>query len=135
MDNPSDRHPDEETLESYAMGKVRGAALARTEEHLLVCADCQDRLADLDGFLAAMREAAIGLLDSLSHTHATSDGPVQLLATRLPRQQWLARFQGQELEGQCICESLLQAYDFLRTSFSEMYPEHSCTSLCRKNSS
>lgn len=132
MRYPSGRHPDEEILESYAMGTAAGAKLAPIEEHLLVCADCQDRLADLDEFLAAMREAAAGLLDSLSHTHATSDGPVHLVATRLPHQQWLARFHGRELEGQSTFASLQQATDFLHRSFSEMYPEHRCTSSCRK---
>lgn len=133
MRNPPHHHPDEETLESHAMGKLSGVSLSRIERHLLTCADCQHRLKELDVFLAAMREAAAGLLESVGHTHATSDGPVRLVATKLPNRRWLARFQGRELQGQYTFDSLPQASDFLRRSFAEMYPEHSCTPQCRRD--
>jgi len=54
-------HASEETLESYAMGLLDGPALARVEEHLLVCAHCQEQLKEADIYVAAMRTAAAGL--------------------------------------------------------------------------
>jgi anti-sigma factor RsiW len=128
---PWDTHPDEEALESHVMGKARGAKRARIEAHLLVCADCQERLAELDAFVGAVREAFGALGDSVGWTHATSDGPVQLQATRSRSRQWIARFQGRELEGGRTFTSLREAWDFLCRSFAEMYPEHRCTPRCR----
>lgn len=56
-----ERHASEETLESYAMGSLGGPALAEVEEHLLVCPHCQEQLKEIDGYVAAMRNAAAGL--------------------------------------------------------------------------
>jgi hypothetical protein len=125
-----DIHPDEEALESHVMGKARGAKLARIEEHLLVCAGCRERLAELDEFVGAIREACGALDDAVGWTHATSDGPVHLQATRSRNRQWNARFEGRKLEGGSAFTSLREAWDFLRRSFAEMYPEHRCTARC-----
>ena len=54
-------HASDETLESYAMGSLDGPAMARVEEHLLVCAQCQEQLKEADSYVAAMRNAAAGL--------------------------------------------------------------------------
>lgn len=54
-------HADEELLERYSMGTLPEPDLARFEEHLLVCSHCQDRLNEMDGFLAAFRTVAPGL--------------------------------------------------------------------------
>ena len=45
-------HISEDTLERYAMNQLPDAELAPVEEHLLVCTDCQDRLAGIDRFRA-----------------------------------------------------------------------------------
>jgi len=50
-------HIDEDTLERYAMNRLPEAEAAAVEEHLLVCQDCQDRLAGIDRFLADLRSA------------------------------------------------------------------------------
>jgi hypothetical protein len=50
-------HVEEEDLEQYAMGRVPSVVLRDLEMHLLVYHRCQDRLAETDLFLAAMREA------------------------------------------------------------------------------
>src|ERR1051326_4667592 len=54
-------HATDETLESYAMGSLDGPALAKVEEHLLVCPHCQEQLKAADSYVAAMRNAAAGL--------------------------------------------------------------------------
>ena len=54
-------HATDETLESYAMGSLDGPALAKVEEHLLVCPHCQEQLKEADSYVAAMRNAAAGL--------------------------------------------------------------------------
>ena len=51
-------HIPEEDLELYAIGReFPEGLLAIIEEHLLICEACQDRLQDLDRYVAAMREA------------------------------------------------------------------------------
>ncbi len=50
-------HIADESLESYAMGTLAAAVAGELEEHLLVCADCQERLAQTEAFLETMRSA------------------------------------------------------------------------------
>jgi hypothetical protein len=52
------RHAAEDDLEGYAMLTVPAPELERLEEHLLICAGCQDRLTAADQYVAAMRTAA-----------------------------------------------------------------------------
>lgn len=51
-------HVETGELELYSMGRIEGAQLERIEEHLLVCAWCQDRLAAEDKYVRATRVAA-----------------------------------------------------------------------------
>jgi hypothetical protein len=51
------RHPSDEVLELYSFGRLPEATVVPTEEHLLTCHDCQDRLADTDAYVSAMKEA------------------------------------------------------------------------------
>ncbi|MGB9606715.1 MAG: anti-sigma factor family protein, partial [Bryobacteraceae bacterium] len=51
-------HPSEERWEEYALGLLDEDDSAELEEHLLVCPQCQDKLAETDAFIYAMREAA-----------------------------------------------------------------------------
>lgn len=50
-------HPTEELLEEYSFGRVCGPSLARLEEHLLVCADCQDQLKEVEACIALIKNA------------------------------------------------------------------------------
>ncbi len=51
-------HISEEELELYAVSRdFPEAQLAAVEEHLLICEACQDRLQQLDEYVAVMREA------------------------------------------------------------------------------
>lgn len=50
-------HQTDEQLELYALGRLPEPRLAEVEEHLLVCASCQERLDDLEMYAGAMRQA------------------------------------------------------------------------------
>ena len=50
-------HPDDEMLELYALGRLVEPGLGEVEEHLLVCAGCQERLDEVTEFAGLMREA------------------------------------------------------------------------------
>lgn len=50
-------HPEDLVLESYCMNKLDGDPLDHFEEHLLICAECQDRVTATDSFLRGMRSA------------------------------------------------------------------------------
>ena len=50
-------HVDAEILERYAMGRLDEPALGALEEHLLLCADCQEQLDEATEFVSVMREA------------------------------------------------------------------------------
>ncbi len=54
-------HISDQALEEYSRGAVRDAEAERLEEHLLICPGCQDRLAETDEFVKAMRDAAAKL--------------------------------------------------------------------------
>ena len=49
-------HPSDEVIELYALGRLTESRAIPTEEHLLTCYDCQDRVADADAFASAMKE-------------------------------------------------------------------------------
>jgi hypothetical protein len=50
-------HQTDEQLELYALGRLPEPSVAEVEEHLLVCAVCQDRVDDLEAYAFAMRRA------------------------------------------------------------------------------
>ncbi len=51
-----ERHPSEDELELYSMGHLAEPESISLEEHLLVCATCQNRLGESDEFVALMKE-------------------------------------------------------------------------------
>jgi hypothetical protein len=55
--NPG-HHPTEEQFELYSLGTLPEAEIEPLEEHLLICQDCQDLLAETDSYVMAMRSAA-----------------------------------------------------------------------------
>lgn len=52
------RHADDEVLEQYSMGSLPEPELGELEEHLLICSQCQDRLARTDAYVRGMQGAA-----------------------------------------------------------------------------
>jgi len=55
------RHATDEILEQYSLGSLEQRVVEGLEEHLLVCAECQQRLEEIDAFVGAMRGAARSL--------------------------------------------------------------------------
>ena len=52
-------HQTDERLELYALGRLPEPLVAEVEEHLLVCAACQERVDDLEAYALAMRQAIV----------------------------------------------------------------------------
>jgi len=50
----SNRHMEEDEIESYSMGAVSEEECARFDEHLLVCEFCRNRVAKSDERVTAM---------------------------------------------------------------------------------
>lgn len=50
-------HISEDDLELYSMGRLAEPELERVEQHLLLCEGCQERLLQIDEFIATLRAA------------------------------------------------------------------------------
>lgn len=61
LDMKLNGHAPEEMLEEYSRGVLPDAEAECLEEHILICPQCQDRLAEVDAFLDAARRAAARL--------------------------------------------------------------------------
>jgi hypothetical protein len=59
MEAGSGRHASDDVLERYSMGRLDAAESQALEEHLLICAGCQDNLALTDAYLKSMWSAAV----------------------------------------------------------------------------
>jgi hypothetical protein len=63
MPMDTNRHLDREEIENYSLQTTPESDVARVEEHLLVCTDCQKRVESSDVFVRAMHDAACDLRD------------------------------------------------------------------------
>lgn len=50
-------HPDEESLEAYAMGWLTGERANVVETHLLLCEACRQEVSRTECFVAALRDS------------------------------------------------------------------------------
>lgn len=50
-------HISDDDLEGYSLGRLDDAAVAPSEEHLLVCEACRNRLTRWDQYVRALRAA------------------------------------------------------------------------------
>jgi len=50
-------HLRADTLERYSFGQLSGLSLKRTEEHLLLCSICRERLDEVEMLLTSIRAA------------------------------------------------------------------------------
>jgi hypothetical protein len=66
------KHVEEERLEAYAMNSLAEGEVAMVEEHLLICATCQDRLDGVEHYIKAMAGAAQRIREEKTLTSATS---------------------------------------------------------------
>jgi anti-sigma factor RsiW len=57
MATNSKSHPGNEVLECYSLGNLSESDLERVEEHLFVCAQCQDELAGIDSYISDIKGA------------------------------------------------------------------------------
>lgn len=127
----SESHLQEELLEEYALGRLKGAPLGQVEEHLLLCETCRTRLQETEAFMQAARIAARRLREQpLDLIHDTVEGPVRLLVRATEQGDWQALFWGSQLEGARRFPTVAEANDYLLESFREMFPEHRCTDRC-----
>ena len=55
------RHASDELLEQYSMDRLDERTSQEFEEHLLICAGCQDNLAYTEAYRKCMQRAALGL--------------------------------------------------------------------------
>jgi hypothetical protein len=85
-------HIPEEELELYAVSRdLPEGRLAAIEEHLLICEVCQERLRELDEYIAAMRKGLTAnqwapLLGSCSPSHQfISSSGIAKAGIRLPQ--------------------------------------------------
>ncbi|HEV2202170.1 MAG TPA: hypothetical protein VGR73_20310 [Bryobacteraceae bacterium] len=76
---PVNAHLSEEAVENYAVGRLPKDQLASFEEHLLLCAHCQEQLAKEDDFAEAMRSLA-----GMDATPLSARSPVQSLLLASP---------------------------------------------------
>jgi hypothetical protein len=82
-------HPTEDTLELYSLGMLGEAETETLEEHLLICAECQDRLAETDDYVRHMRAAAAKLRAGKIRKLTWSAGRLSFTSV-LPRPVWAA---------------------------------------------
>lgn len=68
-------HPSEDLLEEYAFQRLADEQVAPLEEHLLVCSNCQEALAEIDGYLRLMKRGLAQTAVSPAHGWRTSWWP------------------------------------------------------------
>ena len=115
MQGPTQHHGSEEELESYSMGRLGAFRTAAIEEHLLICRQCTE------GLLA---------IETFSYIHYTRQGPVYSRITKLKSGAFFARHWGRDLDGGKEFRTRSGAKGYLTRSFSQMFPEHVCSSRC-----
>jgi hypothetical protein len=74
-------HVPDDDLERYVMRTLPESDAERLEEHLLVCAECGDRLEAMDQFVTAMRAAAERIGQEKRLPGAMSEQALQFAAT------------------------------------------------------
>ncbi|HEX8984430.1 MAG TPA: hypothetical protein VF767_03330 [Bryobacteraceae bacterium] len=67
-------HISDDLLETYALGKLQDADLAFAEEHMLVCAECRDRLVGIEAFVSVLRNALNAGKRKSGHSRAACGG-------------------------------------------------------------
>ena len=57
-DEPNKTHPDDERIEEYSLGVLPVERVAGFEQHVLICRECQQRVAEMDAYVRGMQAAA-----------------------------------------------------------------------------
>jgi hypothetical protein len=131
MDPPPRGHLREETLEAYALRRLRGSALSSVDEHLGRCPACRRRLQEIEAFISALRGAVQDFTrHPLDYTHHTKLGPIRLHAFR-QGSRWMALVSGAQIEYGQQFDRIYDANQFVMEAFAQLFPEHRCTGKCR----
>ncbi len=124
-------HLTDEDVEDFARKALADPALARVEEHLLVCELCRRRVEDIDRFIADLRRATSAPEPS-DVIHATLDGPIRLQTRKQKDGTWCAELCGAEIESVGTFATQAEAGAYVTRIFAEMFPEHVCNAGCRE---
>jgi hypothetical protein len=81
-----EEHIPEDILDEFVMEMLSEQDCAFWEEHLLICADCQDRLVEADEYVRVMKSAAAAISDPSSdqdgaHNRRSLAKPMMAAAT------------------------------------------------------
>jgi len=120
----------DEEVDAFVRGTLAESALARAEEHLLVCEDCRLRVEQLEQFVASLRTAISGCKPPLEIVHITQDGPIRLQTRLLEDGRWRAELTGAETQSVGTFATHEQASLHVLQVFNEMFPEHVCDAGC-----
>lgn len=123
-------HIEDDSLELYALARVPQSEAVSTEEHLLVCPSCRERLQAIAEFAHAAREATQIIVTELIASHRTKDGLVHLYVRPQGPDTWLATIRGENLDGGISACSRAEAVERSLSSFKLMFPEHQCGKDC-----
>lgn len=58
MGEEQGQHPDDSQIELYSLGVLEDGSIQYFEQHLLMCHECQDRVAEMDADVQGMQAAA-----------------------------------------------------------------------------
>jgi hypothetical protein len=96
------------TLEGYSLQELGPEVLEAADGHLLICAVCRDRLAEIEPF---------------NTVHYTQDGPFYSRITQLRDGSFRARHRGCQIDGGGGYADLAGACKYLVNSFAQMFPQ------------
>jgi hypothetical protein len=122
-------HLTDDELDDLVRKTLPETALARVEEHMLVCEFCRQRIEELDRFVASLRDAARAL-EPCDAVHATADGPIRLRVRQQDDGTWCAELLGAEIESVGTFSTQEEASEGVQGVFYEMFPEHVCNPCC-----
>lgn len=121
------RHPRIDTLELHSLNRLTGARLARTEEHLLICKECRNRVSSFDSYHEVLKEA---LRHIQAEVHATEDGLIHNWVEVNMDDRYTARHRGPIMDGASDFPTEKAAWAHLRRLFRQMFPGHKCREHC-----
>jgi hypothetical protein len=117
-------HPSDSTLEAYACSLLGEPDAQVLEEHLLICADCREKLAHEDLLIELIRVAL-----AEEHVHHTATGQVRIWITSKNR-MWVGIVEGATVKVSRQAKSpsiaMARACDIFRRAF----PDHICDHRC-----
>ena len=103
---------------------------AEVHDHLAVCPICQDRLNEMNEFVAFMRTMPCETEGQIVQRHDTPEGTLFLIVTGSDASVWEARAVGADLNIDRMFLRGDQAKAYLETWFEVEFPGHRCGNRC-----